>query len=218
MIIRAASEDDVPLIATLLAQPSMRGVVLRRSESDISESLGDWIVGIDEQDRLVGCVALESRREDLAEIRSLAVSILARGQGFASALLRSAAAQAWQRGFRSVFAQTKAVGLFERAGFQHMNEEAEHRPLCGRMLRPGYHRVRIDALPLSINAPTASVGPAGAEEASAEESTPVPVGRTETVPEGAPELVSGDPEGIAPPGFHFHRYRSDALTHPLAAA
>lgn len=217
MIIRSARADDVPLICSLLAHPAMRGAVLPRSEASIAESLDDWVVGLDEQHRLVGCVALESHRADLAEIRSLAVSPLARGKGFASALLRSAVGQAWAQGFVSVFAQTRAVALFERAGFQHMNEDAEHRPLCGRMLRPGYHRLRIDALPLSVNAPPVPVGPT-VTELSEIEAQPTPVGRLEAAPEGAPEPVPGDPDGIAPPGFHFHRYRSEFLAHTPAAA
>jgi amino-acid N-acetyltransferase len=213
-MIRAAREDDVPHICALLAHPAMRGAVLPRSDQAIASGLDDWTVGTNEQCDVVGCVALEARRSDLAEIRSLSVSPEARGQGFASALLRTAVAQAWQRGFPSVFAQTRALSLFERAGFRHMACDAEHRPLCGRMLRSGYHRVRIDALPLSLSAPELTVGPTtlapdvdGMERDAA-------VGRLDVTPEGALEPIASDPDGIAPPGFHFHRYRSVASARP----
>ena len=103
MIIRSANGGDVPLICVLLAHPAMRGAVLPRSETSIADSLDDWIVGLDEQHELVGCVALQAHRSDLAEIRSLAVSPLARGKGFASALLRSAVAQGCnEASFRSL--------------------------------------------------------------------------------------------------------------------
>ena len=217
MIIRSANGDDVPLICVLLAHPAMRGAVLPRSEASIADSLDDWIVGLDEQHELVGCVALQAHRSDLAEIRSLAVSPLARGKGFASALLRSAVAQGWQRGFVSVFAQTRALALFERAGFQHMDEDAEHRPLCGRMLRPGYHRVRVDALPLSVNAPPVPMGPV-ATESPMQPPQLAPVGRPEAAAQGAHESIPSNPDGIAPPGFHFHRYRSERIAHTPAAA
>lgn len=212
-MIRAAREDDVPNICALLAHPAMRGAVLPRSAQAIASALDDWTVGTNEQ-YLVGCVALEARRSDLAEIRSLSVSTEARGQGVASALLRTAVAQAWQRGYPSVFAQTRALSLFERAGFQHMACDAELRPLCGRMLRSGYHRVRIDALPLSLNAPELTVGPTtSAPDEDAMEGDAA-VGRLDATPEGASEPIASDPDGIAPPGFHFHRYRSVASVRP----
>jgi len=213
-MIRTACEDDVPLICALLAHPAMRGAVLPRSEHAIATALDDWTVGTNEQHHVVGCVALEARRSDLAEIRSLSVSPEARGQGFASALLRTAVAQAWQRGYPSVFAQTRALSLFERAGFQHMACDAELRPLCGRMLRSGYHRVRIDAPLLSLNAPELTVGPITAAPDEDAMEGDAAVGRLDATPEGASEPIASDPDGIAPPGFHFHRYRSVASARP----
>lgn len=213
MIIRAACEDDVPAICALLSLASMRGAVLPRSERAIARTLGQWLVGTDDRHRVVGCVALEDHRSDLAEIRSLAVSPLAAGQGFGSALLRSAVGQAWQKGIPSVFAQTRALALFERVGFRHMEDDAEHRPLCGRMLRSGYHRVRMDAPPLSLDAPDFAVGPAAPRLGSHASEGETAVGRVDATVEGAEAPITSHPDGIAPPGFHFHRYRSVPATH-----
>ncbi len=212
MIIRAACEDDVPAICALLSHPSMRGAVLPRTERSIGRTLEQWLVGTDDRDRVVGCIALAGHRADLAEIRSLAVSPVAAGQGFGSALLRSAVGQAWQRGIPSVFAQTRALALFERVGFRHMEDEAEHRPLCGRLLRSGYHRVRMDAPPLSVDAPDFAVGPAVPRLCSHGSEGEAAVGRVDANAEGAEAPITSHPDGIAPPGFHFHRYRSVAAT------
>lgn len=116
--IRPAHPEDVPAILHLLNEHVRRGDVLPRTAQSIRETLPDWLVGIDADEELVACVSLLFYTEALAEVRSLAVSDKAKGQGYGRILVRTLLTNAKQRGVPTVFALTRAVGFFQKLGFQ----------------------------------------------------------------------------------------------------
>jgi amino-acid N-acetyltransferase len=63
-------------------------------------------------------VSLVTFNQSLCELRSLAVSPVYRGDGIGSQLIAAAVDLARQRGMRHVLSLTRAVALFERAGFR----------------------------------------------------------------------------------------------------
>ena len=55
--------------------------MIRRSLGELYESIREFIVATDDDGQVVGCVALHVFWEDLAELKCLAVSEQAQGQG-----------------------------------------------------------------------------------------------------------------------------------------
>ena len=73
MDIRPASMSDLRGIYKLVNLHAELGDVLPRTQTQIEESLSDWIVG-SLNDEIVACVSLLSYNKNLAEVRSLIVS------------------------------------------------------------------------------------------------------------------------------------------------
>ena len=116
MIIRPAVAGDVAGIHSLVTEYAGRGDLLPRTAESIVETLPDWLVA--EQDGLVmACVALLPYNASLAEVRSLAVNGAVHGQGWGAAIVAAAIAEAQRRGIPMLFALTRAVPFFVRAGF-----------------------------------------------------------------------------------------------------
>ncbi len=117
MRIRQATESDIPHILELVNEHVRRGDVLPRTAESIRETLPDWLVGIDEDEELVACVSLLFYTAALAEVRSLAVSDKAKGQGWGSTIVKALLTKAKQQGVPTVFALTRAVHFFQKLGF-----------------------------------------------------------------------------------------------------
>ncbi len=123
MNIRPARSEDIPGILELVAEHARRGDLLPRSPESIAESLPDWIVGKDETGRLVACVSLLGYTPALAEVRSLAVADEVKGAGWGRTILKAAIHEARRRDYTTLFALTRAIDFFHRAGFQTTNRE-----------------------------------------------------------------------------------------------
>ena len=117
MIIRPALDSDVPAITGLVAVHAQRGDVLPRGEEAIQKSLPDWLVA-EHEGQVVACVSLLSYRHDLAEVRSLVVADEVKGQGMGRALVHALVSEARRRSIPTLFALTRIVPFFERAGFE----------------------------------------------------------------------------------------------------
>ena len=116
MIIRPAVAGDVAGIHSLVTEYAGRGDLLPRTVESIADTLPDWLVA--EQDGAVmACVALLPYSETLAEVRSLAVNSAVHGQGWGAAIVAAAIAEAQRRRIPMLFALTRAVPFFVRAGF-----------------------------------------------------------------------------------------------------
>ena len=123
MRIRRARPDEVEAIGALLAVYAEQGLLLPRTPESVRAALDDFLVAID-RGGVIGCVALEfygSRRNGLAEIRSLAVAPVARGAGVGARLLQAAVKQAERQGTARVFAVTRGPKFFERCGFARLH-------------------------------------------------------------------------------------------------
>ena len=76
-----------------------------------------------EDDRIVGCCALEIYSKRLAEIRSLAVTKRFQGQGLATKLIEACLKRAKKKKIYEVLTITGAVKLFEKHGFHTFKQE-----------------------------------------------------------------------------------------------
>jgi argininosuccinate synthase len=117
MYIRSAKPQDIPDILRLVNDHARRGEVLPRTALSIRDTLNDWLVGEDETGEIVACVSLHYYTRTLAEVRSLVVHDRVKGQGWGRTIVKSLIAQARHRQVPTLFALTRAVPFFQKAGF-----------------------------------------------------------------------------------------------------
>lgn len=121
--IRKARVQDVNAIHRLLKKHADLGELLPRALSDLYDFIRDFNVFQDKSDgSVVGICALHVCWEDLAEIRSLAVSESFQRQGIGSALVRVALAEAVELGIMQVFTLTYRPDFFKKHGFETVDK------------------------------------------------------------------------------------------------
>ena len=96
---------------------------MHRSLERIYETLREFHVAV-EDDRIVGCVAVDLFWADLAEIKSLAVAPDYQGRGIGSRLVAAAVADAQALGVRNLFALTYEKEFFARNGFEVIDRDS----------------------------------------------------------------------------------------------
>lgn len=116
-MIRKARIGDVKDIQKLLMTFANRGDMLSRSLSEIYESLRDFYVS-EEDGKLLGTAALHIVWDDLAEVRSVAVSADSGRKGIGSQLVQACIAEARQIGLNRVFCLTYKPEFFGKLGFR----------------------------------------------------------------------------------------------------
>jgi len=107
---------DVPQLLRLINGYAARGIMLPRTEFEISENLRDFSV-IHSADRLAGCAALHFYTPTMAEIRSLAVDPDFQGGGAGRRLMEALEEEAQAFGLEAVFAFTYIPHFFAKLGF-----------------------------------------------------------------------------------------------------
>jgi len=121
-MIRKAQLRDIPAIHALLGDYGQKGELLPRPLSELYDHLRDFAVCEEiGQGVVVGCCALQFCWEDLAEIRSLAVHPAHLKQGFGTALVEWALAEAQAFAIRKVFTLTYRPTFFHRFGFDRID-------------------------------------------------------------------------------------------------
>ncbi|MCP4023918.1 MAG: GNAT family N-acetyltransferase, partial [Desulfobacteraceae bacterium] len=117
-MIRKALLDDVNDIHALLQFYSKKGELLARPLFKLYDHLRDfWIFEDDETKKVVGCCALQFCWEDMAEIRSLAVSQDHTGAGIGTFLVDRAIQEATSFKIKTLFTLTYRTDFFKRFGF-----------------------------------------------------------------------------------------------------
>lgn len=114
--IRQATQADIPGISTLVAELASNGHLLPRSRESITKTLEHWVVARS-KGQLLGCGSLVPYSTHVAEVRSLAVVERARGNGLGGEILAALIGQAISGGFETLFALTRAIGVFKTTGF-----------------------------------------------------------------------------------------------------
>lgn len=124
MQIRKATIGDVKGIHKLLQHYADKGVLLPRPLSELYDHLRDYFV-LEKNDMthsVLGVCALGICWEDLAEIRSLAVSEMHQGKGFGIQLTNRCLEEARALGIRKVFTLTYVPAFFIRLGFHEVDK------------------------------------------------------------------------------------------------
>jgi amino-acid N-acetyltransferase len=99
-------------------------LMIRRSMAELYESIREYLVAVDDENRVVGCVALHVFWANLAEIRGLAVAEQVQNSGVGRQLVDACWEAARELEIKSVFALSQSAAFFERCGY-HPVEKSE---------------------------------------------------------------------------------------------
>ena len=122
MNIRPARVGDVPAIQELIRTFSDRKLMIRRSLGELYESIREFIVVTDDDDRVIGCAAVPVFWEDLAELKCLAVAERAQGRGVGQMLVDACWEAARELEIQSVFTLTYVAEFFEKCGYHRIDK------------------------------------------------------------------------------------------------
>lgn len=131
MRLRKAKNPDVSQIRALINEMAHRtdldhkaGHMLPRSLTELYEHIRDYTVIADENDRVMGCCALESQWDGLAELKALAVADSLQGQGWGRKLVDAAIGECEELGIACVYTLTNKLEFFLKLDFVpiHMAE------------------------------------------------------------------------------------------------
>jgi amino-acid N-acetyltransferase len=114
--VHKASMRDISTILELINSYAASGIMLPRTEFEISEHIRDFSVAY-EHGRLAGCAALHFYTPTSAEVRSLAVQPELKQQGVGRLLVEALEREARAQDLESIFAFTYAPGFFHKLGF-----------------------------------------------------------------------------------------------------
>ena len=116
LVIRKAVMSDIAPILQLINGYAAKGIMLARTEFELSEAIRDFtVVTLDGE--LLGCGALHFYSPTTAEIRSLAVNEQAKTKGVGRRVVEALVAEAEQYELDAVFAFTYVVDFFNKVGF-----------------------------------------------------------------------------------------------------
>jgi amino-acid N-acetyltransferase len=122
-VVRPAHAGDVGAIHALVRRYAAHGALLPRTRRDIQSAIGDYVVVIDANRRVLACAALSGYTDSLAEVSSVAVARSAQGKGLGSMAVRGTEAMARERGISELFAMTTAEAFFASLGYERSSVE-----------------------------------------------------------------------------------------------
>lgn len=134
MKIRKAKITDIKAVHRLVNEYGKRGEMIPRSLNDLYENIRDIFV-CEDKDGIKGVCALHVLWEDLAEIRSLAVRMDARGAGIGKRLVGMCIKEANNLGIYRIFALTYHPDFFKKIGFQDIDKTKLPQKIWGECLR-----------------------------------------------------------------------------------
>ncbi|MGD0497833.1 MAG: N-acetyltransferase [Bryobacteraceae bacterium] len=123
LTVRKAVMHDIHAILDLINGYAARGIMLPRTEFELSESIRDFTV-VTLGERLLGCGALHFYSPTVGEIRSLAVREDAKTHGVGRRLVDTLLQEAQEYELDAVFAFTYVVEFFQKTGFQAVERGA----------------------------------------------------------------------------------------------
>ncbi|RNI25186.1 amino-acid N-acetyltransferase [Flexivirga caeni] len=134
LVIRPALATDVRRIRALVKSYVDARAIVPKPAVAYYEGVQEFLL-VERGDRLVGCGALHVMWEDVAEVRTLAVDPMEKGQGIGSTLLTELLQRARTLAVKRVFCLTFEVGFFARHGFSEIEGEPVAADVYAEMLQ-----------------------------------------------------------------------------------
>ena len=123
LVTRKAVMHDIPPILDLINAYAAQGIMLPRTEFELSEAIRDFTV-VTLGGELLGCGALHFYTPTLGEIRSLAVHQRAKTRGVGRELVDALVKEAQEYELDAVFAFTYVVDFFRKVGLHEVERGA----------------------------------------------------------------------------------------------
>jgi len=130
MKVKKATIRDVKVMHSLINKFAKKDMMLPRSLNEIYENLRDFLICVD-KGVIVGVCALHILWEDLAEVRSLAVSNKYQGRGVGKKLVEQSLKEAQSLGVKKVFALTYNPEFFKELGFKEIDKNTLPQKIWG---------------------------------------------------------------------------------------
>lgn len=121
--IRRARTSDVPFIQALVEPLVQKRILLGKDRVVFYEAVQEFRVAETADGDLIGCGALHVMWEDLAEVRTLAVTSEWLGKGIGHAILGRIENDALELGLSRLFCLTFETEFFARHGFEAISDE-----------------------------------------------------------------------------------------------
>ncbi len=131
--VRRAKVGDVPQIVSLVNSYAEKGEMLYRSQSQVLQQVRNYFVAAAPNrdsssdataiDTILACGSLDITWNDLAELRSLAVSPDVQRGGLGTRIVEALMDDAVELGLRHVFALTYKPQFFEKLGFKIIDKQ-----------------------------------------------------------------------------------------------
>ena len=122
IVVRKAHMGDVEAIRKLVMTHAEEQRMLPRSLRQIYDNLRNFYVGVNGQDEVVGCGALQVSWKDLAEVKAVAIRSDLQGYGLGRSIVETCLAEAAELGVPRVFALSFVPEFFEKLGFHRMDK------------------------------------------------------------------------------------------------
>jgi amino-acid N-acetyltransferase len=116
LTVRKAVMHDIPAILALINGYAARGIMLPRTEFEVSEAIRDFTVVL-RGNEFLGCGALHFYSPTIGEIRSLAVHEHAKTHGVGRRVVEALVAEAQDYELDAVFAFTYVAEFFNKVRF-----------------------------------------------------------------------------------------------------
>ena len=117
--VRPARTSDIKGIHKLIVDFASGGRMLQKETVTLYESVQEFVVAV-EDGQVVGCGALQVLWEDLAEVRSVAITETLRGKGIGNQILENIIKRAYELGLSRIFCLTFETKFFGRHGFEEI--------------------------------------------------------------------------------------------------
>ncbi len=118
--VRPARTSDIKGIHKLIVEFASGGRMLQKETVTLYESVQEFVVAVKDGE-VIGCGALHVLWEDLAEVRSVAISEELRGQGIGNQILERIIERARELGLARIFCLTFETKFFGRHGFEEIH-------------------------------------------------------------------------------------------------
>lgn len=117
--VRKAAMRDIAPVIELINEYAAKGIMLPRTEFELSENMRDFSV-VYSGDTLLGCGALHFYSPIMGEVRSLAVTEKAKTMGIGRLIVEGLVQEALDYELEAIFAFTYVPGFFAKVGFQEV--------------------------------------------------------------------------------------------------
>lgn len=117
LVVRPARTADIKAIRAIIDTYVLGRQLLAKETVTLYETVQEFIVA-EFEGEIVGCGALHVLWEDLAEVRTVAVSEKMRGKGVGNAIIENIVGRARTVGVKRIFCLTFETHFFSRNGFE----------------------------------------------------------------------------------------------------